>query len=345
MDSISDLIGAIVRYKRHYPGTTLVLFKLDVSAAYQRLPLHPLWQIKQIVTVDDSWHVDQCTSFGGRGLCQDYTSFMGLILWITIFVKFISDLFGYIDNNFGFDEEGNVMWYEPYRCYYPMKQTKLLKLWDEISLPHDKAKQEYAPVLRIVGFLVDPKLMRVSMDGEDHDKLIQNSVNFTATAPKGTRHTLQEFQQLAGWINWSFNVFPLLKPALSNMYMKISGKIESHAKIFVSKVVVHDLDWFRLHVNCSDGVYLFQDVDWSERQADVIAYCDARLSGLGLFFKGLKKGFQCVIPQCPPKDTIFYFEALAVVSIVEAMTQLPSIPQCLLIFSDNTNTVDIFHSL
>ena len=43
MDSISDLIGAIVRYKIHYPDMTLILFKSDVSAAYWRLPLHPLW--------------------------------------------------------------------------------------------------------------------------------------------------------------------------------------------------------------------------------------------------------------------------------------------------------------
>ena len=49
-------------------------------------------------------------------------------------------------------------------------------------------------------------------------------------------------------------------------------------------------------------------------------YCDACLSGLGFFFKSSKEGFQCVIPQCPPKDTIFYFEELEVVSIVEAAT-------------------------
>ena len=218
---------------------------------------------------------------------------MGLVLWIAIFVKFISDVFGYIDDNFGFDEEGNVAWYGPHRCYYPAKQAKLLELWDEIGLPHDKAKQEYAPVLRIVGFLVDPKLMRVSMDEEDRRKLVQHVSDFAATAPGGTRRTLREFQQLAGWINWSFNVYPLLKPALSNVYAKISSKTESHAKIFVSKAVVRDLEW----------------------------------------------------TQCPPKNTIFYFEALAVVSAVEAVTRLPSIPSRLLVYSDNTNTVDIFHSL
>ena len=185
----------------------------------------------------------------------------------------------------------------------------------------------------------------VSMDEEDCNRLIQHVVSFIATAPGGTHCTLWEFQQLAGWINWLFNVFPLLKPALSNIYAKIGGKFKSHAQIFVSRVVVCDLDWFILHINHSDGVYLFKDVDWSEQEADIVTYCDACLSGLGFFFSHSKEGFQCVVPQCPPKDTIFYFEALAVVSVVDTITKLPSIPSHLLVFSNNTNTVNIFHSL
>ena len=66
MDSISDLIGALLRYRKDNPDKTLILFKSDVSAAYWRLPLHPLWQIKQIITIDNARHVDWCTSFGGR---------------------------------------------------------------------------------------------------------------------------------------------------------------------------------------------------------------------------------------------------------------------------------------
>ena len=345
MDSISDMIGALLRYRKVHPNKTLILFKSDVSAAYQRLPLHPLWQIKQIVTVDDIRHVDRCTCFGGRGSCRHYTAFMGLVLWIAIFVKLLTDLFGYIDDNFSFDEEGNVMWYAPYQCYYPTKQTRLLQLWDEIGLPHDKSTQEYAPVLRIIGFMVDPNLMRVSMDEEDRLRLLQRVTEFMATAPGGTRRTLREFQQLAGWVNWSFNVYPLLKPALSNVYAKISGKSESHAKIFVSKAVVKDLTWFVSHVQSSDGVYLFEDVDWDVNQADLIAFSDACLSGLGYFFEHSAEGFQCHVPESPPKDTIFFFEALAIVSVVDAASRLPSVPSRLLIFSDNTNSVDIFHSL
>ena len=78
------------------------------------------------------------------------------------------------------------------------------------------------------------------MDEEDKTRLLQNVKEFSATAPGGTRRTLREFQQLTGWINWSFNVFPLLKPALSNVYAKMKGKVETHAKIFVSKAVVRD---------------------------------------------------------------------------------------------------------
>jgi hypothetical protein len=270
---------------------------------------------------------------------------MGLVLWIAIFIKLLADLFGYIDDNFSFDEEGNVTWYEPYQCYYPAKQTGLLKLWDEIGLPHDKAKQEYAPILRIIGFMVDPNSMRVSMDEEDRMRLIRQVSDFTATAPGGTHRTLREFQQLAGWINWSFNVFPLLKPALSNVYAKIGGKKETHAKIFVSKAVVRDLDWFLSHVRSSDGVYLFENVDWNVHEADIVAYSDACLSGLGFFLERSLEGFQSMVPQDSPKDTIFYFEALAVVSVVDAMTRLRTVPSRLLVFSDNTNTVNIFHSL
>ena len=270
---------------------------------------------------------------------------MGLVLWIAIFIKRIPDLFGYIDDNFSFDEEGNVLWYEPYKCYYPAKQTQLLKLWDEINLPHEKPKQEYGPVLRIVGFYVDPNAMRVSMDEEDKTRLLQHITSFTATAPGGTRRTLREFQQLAGWVNWSFNVFPLLKPALANVYAKIAGKTESHAKIFVSKAVIRDLHWFASHVQKSDGLYLFEDVDWDVKEADVTAFSDACMSSLGFFIENTKQGFQCSIPENPPKDSIFYFEALAVVSVVDMVTQMPNVPSKLLIFSDNTNTVNIFNSL
>jgi hypothetical protein len=345
MDSITDLTEALLRYRRAHPDVTLVMFKSDVSAAYRRMPLHELWQIKQIATIDGIRHVDRCTTFGGRGSCRDYTAFMGLVIWVAIFMKLLEDLFGYIDDNFSFEEDGKVLWYEPYRCYYPAKQTKLLLLWDEIGLPHEKPKQEYGRTLRIIGFTVDPNEMRVSMDDEDRARLVRHVSEFKATTPGGTRRTLREFQQLAGYVNWSFNVFPMLKPALSSVYEKISGKVESHAKIFVNKGVISDLDWFLGEVKNSGGIHLFEDLDWDVEEADVTAYGDACLTGLGFYLEHSHEGFQSPLPHDAPKDTIFYFEALVVVSIVDTVTRMSDVPRRLLVFSDNSNTVDVFHSL
>jgi hypothetical protein len=134
----------------------------------------------------------------------------------------------------------------------------------------------------------------------------------------------------------------LLKPTLSNVYERISGKTESHVKIFVSKAVVCDLNWSVS--KCSDGVFLFNDVNWDVQHADVTVYTDACLSGLSFFFQNSRKGFQSPVPHDPPKNTI-YFEALAVVSAVDAVMCMMSVLACLLIFSDNSNTVDFFHSL
>jgi hypothetical protein len=345
LDTVSDLVKALLRERQRHGNRQLVLFKSDVAMAYRRLILHPLWQLKQIVTVDGERHVDRCTSFGNRGSSRSYTSFMGLVIWIAIFIKRLSDMFSYMDDSFSFDVDGNVLWYEPYRCYYPAKQVKLLKLWDEIGLPHEKAKQEYGRQLRITGFLVDPNEMRVTMDDEDRSKLIQHVSDFIQTASGGTRRSLREFQQLAGWINWSLNVYPLLKPALSNVYDKISGKSQPHALIFVSKAVTDDLSWFISHVESSYGIRVFEATDWSADEADVTAYGDASGVGMGFYFAESNSGFQSVLPHDPPKDVIFFFEALTVLSIVQMVCSRPSIPKRLVVFSDNMNTVDIFSSL
>jgi hypothetical protein len=345
LDTVSDLVKALLRDRQNHGRRRLVLFKSDVSMAYRRLILHPLWQIKQVVTIDGDRHVDHCTTFGGRGSARAFTSFMGLVIWIAIFIKALLDLFAYMDDSFSFDVDGNVLWYDPYQCYYPAKQTKLLYLWDEIGLPHEKVKQEYGRQLRITGFMVDPNEMWITMDDEDKKKLLDHVADFMQTAPGGTRRTLREFQQLAGYINWSLNVFPRLKPTLSNVYQKISGKSESHASIFVNKAVVEDLRWFQAHVEVSSGVRVFEATDWSFKDADLTAYGDASALGMGFYFVEGNVGFQSHLPHDPPKDVIFYFEALTVLCVLERACSRSPVPKRVVVFSDNSNTVDIFSSL
>jgi hypothetical protein len=81
---------------------------------------------------------------------------MATLIPLTFLIKFPTNLFEYIDD-------------------------------DDNGLPHEKSKREYAPFSCIIDSLVDPKLMRVSMDEEDsdldHTRLIQHAADFAATAP------------------------------------------------------------------------------------------------------------------------------------------------------------------
>ena len=62
------------------------LFKSDVSAAYRQIPMHPLWQLKQVNTFEGMRHVDCNMTFGSQSAPKIWCSFFGLVVWITIHV-------------------------------------------------------------------------------------------------------------------------------------------------------------------------------------------------------------------------------------------------------------------
>ena len=89
---------------------------------------------------------------------------MGLVTWITIYIYHIAHLKVYVDDAFSFEVASDSMYYEPYHSFSPSKQTHLLCLWDELDIPHEKEKQEFGPVLRIIGFQVNLNAMTIMMD-------------------------------------------------------------------------------------------------------------------------------------------------------------------------------------
>ena len=88
---------------------------------------------------------------------------MGIILWIAIHIKQILNLLAYIDDTFSWEFANNQLWYQPYACSFPVKQTHLLELWDELSIPHEHTKQLFGSQLTIVGLDVDTNAMTIIM--------------------------------------------------------------------------------------------------------------------------------------------------------------------------------------
>jgi hypothetical protein len=181
--------------------------------------MHPLWQIKQVITIDGMRHVDWCMAFGSRTSPRIWCTFMGMVIWIAIHVYLLEDLLHYMDNAWSYDTDPTLQLYALYGAHYPRKQVCLLQLWDEIGLPHEKHKQVFGPSLEIIGPVLDPQDMTISMPAASKSELIIAICHFIDSSASRC-HTLVEWQRLLGWTNWAINVFPMIRPALQSSYAR-----------------------------------------------------------------------------------------------------------------------------
>ncbi|KIK82338.1 hypothetical protein PAXRUDRAFT_153932 [Paxillus rubicundulus Ve08.2h10] len=97
-----------------------------------------------------------------------------------------------------------------------------------------------------------------------------------------------------------------------------------------------------------DGILLFDSLHWRPETSPkaLVVFTDASGKlGLGFFLPASNTGYQCTLPLSPPENSIFFFEALAACSAIHHVASLPSRPRRLAIYSDSTNTVDLFSSL
>jgi hypothetical protein len=58
LDGMHSLGLSLLQFQREHGNVPLVVFKSDVSQAYHHLPMHPLWQLKQVITVNNNRYVD-----------------------------------------------------------------------------------------------------------------------------------------------------------------------------------------------------------------------------------------------------------------------------------------------
>jgi hypothetical protein len=167
-------------------------------------------------------HVDRVNVFGGSSSGPIFISVNSLVAWVAKHEREIDDLV-YVDNSFGVEVAGRVLCYQPYGENYPAQQTQLLELWpgDEIGIPHKQKKQVYGTQLAILGINVDVEHLTFTLPEEAKDRLVKE---LTEWSQKGVRRKVKEWQQLAGWVNWVLNVYPLLRLSLNNVYSKLKGK-------------------------------------------------------------------------------------------------------------------------
>ncbi|KAI0084583.1 hypothetical protein BDY19DRAFT_868536, partial [Irpex rosettiformis] len=345
-DNVLDLGENLLHFRASNPHAPVWLFKSDVFNAYRLLPMHPLWQLKQVITVDGHRRIDRCCCFGSRGSPDLWCTFMALVLWIAVYKRNISGLLAYMDDNFALDEDLCLRWYEPYQTWLPAKQVALLQLWDELGILHRREKQLYGEQLIIIAFSVDPVRMTISLPHHACSDLVSAIRDFVLNS-NNRRRTLRKWQRILGWINWGLNVQPLLRPALQSSYDKIAGRHFASAPIYLNKRSSHDLLWIAGMFERQDSVHMITASTWTPADADLVIYCDACLSGLG-FWSPLAPSFAFAAdrPVAPTsvEDNIFWFEALTILTALHCAITLPGTFARVAIFTDNLNTVQMFDS-
>jgi len=226
----------------------------------------------------------------------------------------------------------------------PSNQVMILKLWDEINLPHKEKKQVYGSTLTIIGIKVDVNALTMKMPKGSLQDLINTISEFINSHGK---FTLKEWQGLPDWMNWSFNVFPLLWPALNNFYAKISSKNAPNRYVRINNAMHANLAWAITHLEHDSSIWLIQQLWWDTLSADFTVYCDACLEGMGFWLPDWDVGFYSPVPDGLDEEQIFYFEALCILSALYHVINVyhPQQSSCILIYTDNDNTVAIFSTL
>ena len=353
-DNVQDLGKNLLHIRQQLGDVPVWLWKSDVKNAYRLLPLHPLWQLKQVVTTTSPSgqkirRIDRNLCFGSRGSPDLWISFMALVIWIAV-KKFGIDIAQlYMDDTYGPDTSRTLELYAPYNRLMPPNQARLLRLWDELGIPHADEKQLYGRALTIIGFYVDSVSMTITLPVDKRTELV-SAIHGFVNSPD-CRRTLREWQRMLGWINWGLNVQPLLRPALQSLYEKLRYKTgKPWSRIYLNKRTKRDLLWIAHHLDCNCRVYLLRARAWTPSEAHLTIFCDASLEGIGIWCPFLQRAFTPAdMPDTPPgmQGNIFWYEALTVLAALRWACSLPrrTSPFRVAIFTDNLNTVQIFHSL
>ena len=252
-----------------------------------------------------------------------------------------------MDNLFGINKEGSLTWYHKYRQRMPANQVKLLSLWDKLSIPHKMHKQLFREKLTIIGIKVNANSLMLTLPKKSLEELLGELDKFTtwSKTKQGTSWTLRCWQKMAGWLNWSFNVFPHLRLALNTFYPKIAGKEQALMKIWVNNEVQQDLNWAMGHMRESLRIRLLTFISWDSEDVDETIFCDACMLGTGFWFPAQCEGFYALMPVDAVQEIIFYFEALAITCAIDNLKMRAVDYSKIILYTDSMNTVNIFNSL
>ena len=262
--------------------------------------------------------------------------------WIGIKKLNIKDLHDFMDDFFSWALRSDFILYKG--IFRPRPQARLLIFWDEIGCPWKEQKQEFKMELKIIGFYVDINRGTLTLTDESISDIMAIVCAFLSTP--GRRPPLREWLRVAGHLNWVFNVLPLGRPALGELYHKMAGKNMMHAGIALNSDVVRNLEWLVEVIPKAIGVHFVNATHWDDREADFVVWTDASLRlGLAFVYAGSGYTYALSTDSSREKIDIFFLELVAILSAVHHVALFSHPPQRVLLWTDSLDSVVAYSSL
>ena len=166
LDNLKHLGEVILNFhKTTEPNKPLVIYKSDVSEAYQLLPVHKKWQVKQVNTINGQHYIN-CASG------SIWISFNALVLWIARYICNVECLLEYVDDFFNVARASSLIHYKPFNKSMPKDQVALLNLWTELGIPFKEKKQVFGSPLMVIGIDVDPNNLTYTLPAKAKSDLL-----------------------------------------------------------------------------------------------------------------------------------------------------------------------------
>jgi hypothetical protein len=198
--------------------------------------------------------------------------------------------------------------------------------------------------LKIIGFWVDINGGTISLQPETVPDMVQKINVFLATP--GRNPVLREWWKLAGRLNWLLNVLPWARPALSELYRKISDKKMANGNVYINSEVRRDLTWMAETIPLSTGIRFTDCGFWDDEEADMVFWTDAcPMGALSYVMAGTGYVYRIRQPDSGPLVDILFLELMAIVSAIYHAATRPRPPARLLLWTDSMDAVEMFNSL
>lgn len=332
LDSISAFIPHML--KRRKRNEDFLIWKSDCDSAFRTLPVCFQQQLRQIVRIQNMFHVDRCVNFGSSASPRIWCSYFSLILWIAATELDISEFNSFMDDTWGINLKSDMVKFKDRTI--PLNQAEFLELFNYLNVPWNWEKQIWGSQIEVIGHWIDCDAMSISLADDKRLALANELKRFTECRSQ----PLVQWARLTGWANWGLNIFPLGRWALQSSWDKMAGKTKRNAMVPGNLSTTSDLRWLSEALRKWEGSRLLESYFWNLDKADCLYFCDACPSGLGIWNTKSNEGFYYILP--PPSRDIYWAELASVVTAI--LMSRDDKAQKVLIFTDSENVVNLFSS-